>query len=71
MCGRVVATSVIDYPEGHADIILPSVRTLNYDDVERLARDPCNAIENIEITRENCLACAEGRQSRKAQYNKR
>ncbi|GMF37862.1 unnamed protein product [Phytophthora fragariaefolia] len=40
---------------------------LNYDGIERLARDPANGIELTDHTRQNCFSCAEGMQGKSAQ----
>jgi hypothetical protein len=43
---------------------------LNYDAVERLARDPSSGIEITDNRRVNCLTCAQGKQSRNRQSRK-
>lgn len=43
---------------------------LNYDSVERLARDPSSGIALTDHKRVNCLTCAEGKQSKGRQSRK-
>ncbi|KAJ8535207.1 hypothetical protein ON010_g13531 [Phytophthora cinnamomi] len=43
---------------------------LNYDAVERLARDPSSDIELTDRRRVNCLTCAQGKQSKNRQSGK-
>uniref|UniRef100_A0AAV1T532 Integrase catalytic domain-containing protein n=1 Tax=Peronospora matthiolae TaxID=2874970 RepID=A0AAV1T532_9STRA len=43
---------------------------LNYDTILRMAKDPASGIQLTDETRENCLACAQGKQTKNQQSRK-